>query len=367
MTQLPAYDRRRLLQVLTAAAALGAAPGAPAAQAPAPQGRRIWRIDGRRVKTVDIHTHAAPDMTDTLAGTPFETRAAYYRRQYGVPDAARLARMDRMGIDVQVLSVNPYWYDMDRDLAARFIEVHNARLAEMTAGRDGRFYAMASVSPQHPDLAAVQLETAVRRHGLRGVSLGCNILGEELASRRFDPLWAKCQELDQVVFIHPQESATATGVAKRVQGAGVLTNVIANPLETTIALSHLIFEGTLDRFPGLKICAAHGGGYLPSYVDRSDWGCTALPQNCRKEDPVLKKKPSEYMHQIYVDTLVFSPEATRHLAAVVGARRMMIGTDSPIPWFENPVETIMATPGLSAEDRRAMLGGTACQLLNIPV
>ena len=204
------------------------------------------------------------------------------------------------------------------------------------------------------------------RRGLRGVSLGCTIAGEELASRRFDPFWSRCQDLGVMVFLHPQDSAAVTGVARRMQGAGSLAYVIANPLETTIALSHMIFEGTFDRYPHLRICGAHGGGYLPSYADRADWGCTANRQTC-VGDPVLKKKPSQYMTQIYVDALVFTPEATRHLAAVVGPRHMMIGTDSPIPWVQSPVETVLATPGLSSEDKIAILGGTACGLLGIPV
>ena len=357
------HDRRSFLK--SAGLAAAAVPFAsPLAMADEP--RRIWRIAGKRVKTVDIHTHCSPDMAPDLAGTPFEARAVASRKAYGAPDAARSARMDRMGIDVEVMSVNPYWYDMDRELSRRFIDAQNVKLAEMTQGRDGRFYAMATVALQHPDLAAEQLDVAIRRRGLRGVGLGCNIAGEELASRRFDPFWAKCQELEVVVFLHPQDSANATGVAKRVQGAGTLGNVIGNPLETTIALSHLIFEGALDRFPRLRICGAHGGGYLPSYVDRSDWGCTAIPQTCAKDAPVLKKKPSEYMRQIYADALVFSPEATRHLAAVMGPGQIMIGTDSPVPWYQTPVETVMATPGLSNADRIAILGGTACRLLNIP-
>ena len=113
-------------------------------------------------------------------------------------------------------------------------------------------------------------------------------------------------------------------------------------------------------------CAAHGGGYLPSYVDRSDHGCVANPATCPPSNPVLKKKPSEYMRQIYVDALVFTPEATRHLAAVVGPRRLMIGTDSPIPWIQNPVEVVLATPGLTNDDKIAILGGTARRMLNIP-
>ncbi len=357
-------DRRALLKTLGAAAVL-APIGPQAARAVAP--RREWRIGGNRVKTVDIHAHIAPDISSVIGGTPFQARSQANRQIGREIDAARIARMDSQGIDVQVLSVNPYWYDMDRELARRFIDEQNAKLAEITQGYPARFYAMATVAMQYPDLAVSQLEDAVKRPGLRGVSLGCTIAGEELASPRFDRFWSKCQDLDAMVFLHPMDSAVVTGVAKRTQGAGSLVNVIGNPLETTIALSHMIFEGTFDRFPSLRICGPHGGGYLPSYVDRSDWGCTANPQTCLQSDPVLKKKPSEYMKQIYVDSLVFTPEATRHLAAVVGPRRMMIGTDSPIPWVQSPVETVLATPGLSNDDKIAILGGTACRLLNIPI
>ena len=140
--------------------------------------------------------------------------------------------------------------------------------------------------------------------------------------------------------------------------------MIGNPLETTIALSHLIFEGTLDRFPNLNICAAHGGGYLPSYAARSDHGCVAFPEQCRH---TLKKKPSEYLKQLYVDSLVFTPEGLRHLVAECGASQVMIGTDYPFPWTETAVEHVFETPGLSDADRVAILGGNACRLLGIPV
>jgi aminocarboxymuconate-semialdehyde decarboxylase len=352
-----------MMKAIAAAAALAPAAASSAQTAGA---RREWRIGGRRIKTVDIHAHIAPDMSELIGGTPLQARSQANPQIPQTIAAPRIARMDRQGIDVQVLSVNAYWYEMDRDLASRFIDRQNAKLAEMTQGHDGRFYAMATVALQHPDLAVAQLEDAIKRRGLRGVALGCSVAGDELANRRFDPFWAKCQELDTPVFLHPQDAALVTGVAKRVQGPGALANVIGNPLETTIALSHLIFQGTLDRFPTLKICAAHGGGYLPSYVDRSDNGCSANPQSCAPDEPVLKKKPSEYMRQVYVDALVFTPEATRHLAAVVGPRRIMIGTDSPIPWVSTPIETVMATPGLSDQDKAAILGDTARSLLNIP-
>src|SRR5436309_1851999 len=127
-------------------------------------------------------------------------------------------------------------------------------------------------------------------------------------------------------LLHVAQNA-ADPLASRLKGNGLLANVIGNPLETTIALSHLIFEGTLDRFPGLKICAAHGGGYLPSYAGRSDQGCLTFPDRCPgPKDGPLKKKPTEYLRQLYYDNILFTPEAMRHLAAEVGPSQLVVGT-----------------------------------------
>ena len=164
-----------------------------------------------------------------------------------------------------------------------------------------------------------------------------------------------------LVFIHPQGTAELEA-AGRLKGSGGLENVIGNPLETTIALSHLIFEGALDKYPGLKICAVHGGGYLPSYANRCDAVCTTFPDRITVK---LKKKPTEYMKQMYYDSLVFTPEALRHLAAEMGSNQIMMGTDYPYPWTSTAVDHILATPGLSDAERVAMLGGTAAELLKI--
>jgi aminocarboxymuconate-semialdehyde decarboxylase len=263
-----------------------------------------------------------------------------------------------------VLSINPFWYGADRSLSARLIDLQNDTLAEMCAARPDRFVALASVALQHPDLAAQQLEEARRKYNMRGAAIGCSVEGIELADGRFDRFWAKAQELDMLLFLHPQNSAAATGIADRVRGPGGLGNVIGNPLETTIALSHLIFQGTLDRFPNLKLCAAHGGGFLPSYAHRSDHGCVVQPDQCK--GLALKKAPSEYLKQIYVDSLVFTPEGLRHLVAETGVGQVMIGTDYPFPWVDAPVDHVLNTPGLSDADRAAILGGTACSLLGIP-
>src|SRR5439155_503895 len=131
----------------------------------------------------------------------------------------------------------------------------------------------------------------------------------------------------QALSINPTWYALERDLVNRLKGNGYLENTIWNPLETTLALSHLIYEGTLDRFPGLKLCAAHGGGYLPSYAGRSDHVCLARPKSC--DAVALKKKPTEYLKQLYFDSLVFSPEALRHLAAQVGASQLVMGTDDP--------------------------------------
>ena len=163
--------------------------------------------------------------------------------------AERIRAMDEQGIDVAALSINPYWYKAERDVAQALIKMQNEKLAELCATQPDRFVAFATIALQHPDLAVEQLEEGIKKLGLRGVSVGGNVDGVELADPRFHPVWAKAEELGCLVFIHPVRTPE---FAKRLAGNGELTNTIGFPLDTTIALSHLIFEGALDRFPGLK-------------------------------------------------------------------------------------------------------------------
>src|SRR5262245_21423704 len=313
--------------------------------------RRQVMVGGRRVRVGHIHSHAAiPCVMEMMGQRPQANLLV---------GTDRLRQMDAQGIDVEVLSVNPFWYAADRDLARTLIQAQNEKLAEFCSAHSDRFVGLASVALQHPDLAAQQLEDGVRKLGLKGGAVGDIVNNEELSSERFDPFWARAEQLGAPIFIHPQGIAE---LRSRLQGNGLLTNVIGNPLGTTIALSHLIFEGTLDRFPGLKLCAAHGGGYLPSYADRSDHGCVTFPAQCNKK---LNKKPTEYLKQIYVDSLVFSAEALRHLVAVCGIGQLVLGTDQPYPWTTTGVAHILGTPGLSDNDRIAILGGNAAALLHL--
>ncbi|MBV9863091.1 MAG: amidohydrolase [Alphaproteobacteria bacterium] len=325
-----------------------------AAQPQAPQPRREVVVNGKRVRTIDVHSHCAVPEAMALMDRTVSPQALLVSQD-------RIAAMDAQGIDMEALSINPFWYKAERDLASQIIKIQNEKLAEICAAQPDRFVAFGTVALQHPDLAAAQLDDAVRRLGLRGTLIGGSVNGDELSDPKFHPFWAKAEELGCLIFIHPQGTAE---LAARLKGNGVLDNVIGNPLETTIALSHLIFEGTLDAYPGLKICAAHGGGYLPSYAARSDAGCITFPERCASFAP-LKKKPTEYLKQLYYDSILFTPEGLHHLAAEVGAGQIVMGTDYPYPWTKTAVDHIFGAPGFTDDERAAMLGLTAAHLLRI--
>jgi aminocarboxymuconate-semialdehyde decarboxylase len=330
------------------------------------QVRRQVSINGKRIKTVDVHAHCAVPAALALMNLKLGGLALRPDLDMGTEVALRLKTMDEQGVDVQVLSINPNWYKTDRDLAGQIIKIQNEKLAEACAAHPDRFVAVASVALQHPDLAAAQLEEGVKKYGLRGAGIGGNVAGEEISDPKFHPFWAKAEELGVVVFIHPQGDGAPAQLGQRFKGNGYLSNVIGNPLETTIALSHLIFEGTLDKFPKLKIIGAHAGGFLPSYAGRSDFGCPTRADLCPggTHGPI-KKRPSEYLKQLYYDTMVFNPQGVRHLVAEVGASQLMIGSDYPFPWTKRAVDLILETPGLSDEQKAAILGGNAASLLGI--
>ena len=315
-------------------------------------------INGKRVKTVDVHAHCVVPEAAQLINHSLEAPGLLWSN---IGD--RLAQMDTTGVDIQALSINPYWYHAERDAVAEMIRVQNEGLAEFCASQPDRFVAFGTAALQYPDLAAEQVEHAVKTFGFRGIGVGGSVEGEELANPKFHPFWAKCEELGVLVFMHPLGTRELEP-SGRLGGSGLLTNTIGNPLETTIALSHLIFEGTLDRFPGLKICASHGGGFLPSYANRSDAVITTFPD---RVGPVPKKKPTEYINggQLYFDSIMFTDEAMRHLIAEAGIDHVVLGTDYPFPWNTAPVNHILSITGLSDEDRIKILGGTAAKLLGI--
>jgi aminocarboxymuconate-semialdehyde decarboxylase len=180
------------------------------------------------------------------------------------------------------------------------------------------------------------------------------------SSPKFDPFWAKAEQLGVLVFVHPggADNVLKDGV---LRGRGDLGNIIGNPLETTVFFSRMIFDGTLDRFPRLKFCGAHAGGYLPSYLGRTDVTCDARANaNCAN-----KKHPREYFKgQVLADSMVFSEEGLRHLVAEMGAGQVAYGTDIPFNW-PAPVDLVLKAPFLKDPEKEAILGGNVARLLKI--
>ena len=318
--------------------------------------RKEVLVGGRAATVVDIHAHCA--FNDELRSR-LPNAAPRGRRAVLGPD--RLEEMDSRGIDIQALSINQYWwYAADRSLAADIVRIHDESLAAWCATHPDRFVALSSVALQHPDLAAEQLEHAVNELGLRGASIGGHVNNQPPTSAQYDPFWAKAQELDVPVFMHP---GNASNIVREdgLAGPGDLGNIIGNPLETTFFLTRMIFDGVLDRFPQLKICGSHGGGYLPSYLGRTEVACRVRNNaNCANQ-----KNPSEYLSdQIFVDSMVFSEEGLRHLVAETGVSQVVYGSDIPFNWPDT-IDLIVQSPSLGDADKEAILGGNLIRLLRI--
>ncbi len=317
-------------------------------------------VNGRDVTVVDIHAHCIfnRELEENLPASMPPPNGFADRLVLG---PHRLEMMDERGIDIQVLSVNNFWWYMrDRDVVRGIVKIHDEGLAAWCDTHPDRFVGLTSVALQYPDLAAEQLDHAVNELGLRGASIGGHVDGEQPTTAKYDPFWAKAEELDVPIFMHPNN---ALNIAREgtLAGRADLGNIIGNPLETTVFLSHMIFDGVLDRFPGLKICAAHGGGYIPSYVGRTEVAC-AVRNNA---DCANQKNPSEYLRdQILVDSIVFAEEGLRHLVAEVGVSQVVYGSDQPYNWPDT-IGVITDSPSLSNADKEAILGGNLIRLLRI--
>jgi aminocarboxymuconate-semialdehyde decarboxylase len=327
---------------------------------------------------VDVHAHAdVPEIAGLVAGRPgYEAELAAQLATFGPESvrvnvelsrttyrsplddlATRLADMDRGEVDVQVVSVIPnlYHYWADTALADEIVAAANERIAATVAGAPARLVGLGTVALQHPERAAEQLRAAMTRLGLRGVEISTAVAGGELDDRRLDPFWAACEELAAFVFVHPWGCSLGPRLADAYLG-----NIVGNPSETTVALSRIVFGGVLDRFPGLRICAAHGGGYFPHYLGRADHAYAVRP-----ESRTMARPPSEYLDSLYVDSLVYVPDELRRLAAVMGADRVLLGTDYPFDMgVADPVARVRAA-GLGPADSGAVLGATAAKLLNL--
>ena len=313
----------------------------------------------------------APAASATPRADPFsffsnDETTAYNTAQFAAlapkltDPARRLEDMDRMGVDVQVLSVAPpqFYYWADPALGWRLARLQNDHLAELVAKHPDRFSGLATVPLQDADAAVAELDFAVTELGLRGVEICTNVNGLDLDDGRFLPFFARASELGVVVLIHPHGFTQGDRLMDYY-----LTNVIGNPLESTIAVTRLIHGGVLEDLPDLRLCVAHGGGYLPFYASRMDHAWRERPEG---RHHIPDRPPSSYLRQVFVDCLVYDPAHLGFLVQQMGADRVVVGTDYPYDMgFYDPVGLVEATPGLSDENRGRILGGNAATLLGL--
>jgi len=325
--------------------------------------------------TIDMHSHVmvpeaaalvAPHVdlsTVPLAHFATPNTQALNRKQDAdrrpniVDAAVRLADMDAAGIDLQVIMPPPgqCTYTVPAGLAARAARIINDGMAAFVAQHPERFAGLGTLPMQDPAASVAELDRLMGL-GLKGVQLLTNIAGKELSDPAFAPFWARAEELGAVVLIHPN-GFTEAGRMTRFY----FNNVVGNPLETTLALHYLIFDGVLERHPALKLVAVHGGGYLASYSGRIDhaWGARTDARGG------LPKPPTTYLKRVFFDSVVFTPHQLRNLVDVFGAGQIVMGTDYPYDMAESDPVEHLASAGLDEATFAAIAGGNSRKLFGI--
>ncbi|MBI4195545.1 MAG: amidohydrolase [Betaproteobacteria bacterium] len=328
------------------------------------------------MKRIDLHSHVIPE---SIVQAMREAPELYKTRIEGEGDRRKFVRgktkfdlvpefydadakvesMDRKKIDISVVSPGPqaFFYGLgDANVALRTARIVNDGVAKMVASRPDRLRGMATLPMRHPDAAITELERVVKEHGFKAVEMGTAIGDEELADPRFRPVLRRIQELKVVIFAHPNTQ----GSAGRLD-CYYLTNLIGNPLDTTIMVGKLMFSGALDELKDLRMLLAHGGGFLPYQIGRFEHGHTVRPDT----SAVTRSKPLDMFKRFYFDALTHHPRAIRHLIDMVGSERVVIGTDSPFDMGEEqPVERLDAVPGLTQAEREDISYRTAMRLFD---
>jgi aminocarboxymuconate-semialdehyde decarboxylase len=346
----------------------------------APTAARRHPRPGRKVRpqsvTIDIHSHVAVPAAAKFveayldwATIPLahfanaETRSLSQKQEADIRARVghdhRLADLDAMGIDVQIIAPPPpqCYYTVPLEIAVKANQIVNDGIAEFCAVKSERLKGFGAVPMTDGAEAAKELERCVRKLGFTGVEILTNVAGKELSDPAFAPFWQKAEELGALVMIHPNGFTDASRLTRFY-----FNNVVGNPLETTIALHYLIFDGVLERHPRLKILAVHGGGYLGAYSGRIDhaWGARSDSHGA------LAEPPTTYLKRIYVDTVVFTPHQLAALVAVFGSDHVLLGTDYPYDMAEyDPIGHIAGVEGFDAATVAALAGGNTKTLLGL--
>lgn len=267
----------------------------------------------------------------------------------------RLAAMDAQGVDRQWVSASPsHFYPWAGEQLAVWIAVEANRLvAEHVAWSPERMTGLGLVPLQHPSRMRECLDDAMLGRGLAGVEISSFAGDVELSDERLEPFWARAEELGAIIFLHP----FGCSLDERLD-LFYLANTVGQPVENAVALSHLIFAGVLDRHPDLKIVAAHGGGYLPTSIGRSDhaWRVRPDARGCAHE-------PSSYLRRIWFDTVVHDPAVLRSLIEVAGPGQVVLGSDFPFDMGRDDPVGFVRGAGVADEDVQRILSDTADRLL----
>ncbi|MEU1123407.1 amidohydrolase family protein [Streptomyces sp. NPDC005899] len=342
---------------------------------PSPGDRPSSSAPARRSRTVDVHAHVLlPEIEALVAGRPGLAGARELdarrngpaalavsgpmvrERIPGLTDpAVRLAAMDAQGVDVQLVSPSPshYHYWADEETAEKVCRAANEGTATHCSAAPDRLRGLGLVPLQHPGQAVRALDHALEQ-GLTGVEISSHAPGRELSDPAYEPFWSRAQETGAIVFLHPFGCTLDERLDR-----WYLSNTVGQPTENAVALSHLIFSGVLDRHPGLKLIAAHGGGYLPTHIGRSDHAWAARSD----AGAGCAHPPSSYLKRLYFDSLVHDPHVLRELVRVAGADRVLLGSDFPFDMgTEDPVGALRAA-GLPRADFDAVRGDNAAALL----
>jgi aminocarboxymuconate-semialdehyde decarboxylase len=293
------------------------------------------------VKTIDVHAHilsrdtmervarAAPQaglkftVTDHEFGVIEAGGAAYPAFPRGAWDLERrFADMAKSDVDVQVLSNTPqtFLYGIDGAANAAAAAVQNDAIAQHVKDDPDRFYGIATLPMQAPELAAAELKRAIGSLGLRGAQIGSNVNGRNLDEPELEPVWEAANALGAFIMVHPTQVAGADRLKKYYLG-----NLIGNPLDSTIAAASLVFGGVTARYPAIRFLFVHGGGFIPYQVGRFGHGWQV-----RGEPKVhLKEPPEASFRRLWLDTITHAPAPLAFLVSSWGASRVVLGSDYP--------------------------------------
>jgi aminocarboxymuconate-semialdehyde decarboxylase len=329
---------------------------------------------------IDIHTHVEfagtfdilkkrykeDEIFDKFVVSATGRRSAELNRGIvaGIRDALRdpekkIRDMDEKKIGLYVLSSTPFafFYEVEDDLAVELAKFQNDQLSEMVKRYPDRFSAMATLPLQVPNEAEKELERAVKKLCLRGVEIGSHVGNRELGDESFWPIYKALEELNVPIFIHPHHVAGM----ERLEDF-YLTNLIGNPLDTTIAAAQLIFSGVLEKYPGLKIILAHAGGQLPYIMGRMEHGYQVRPE-CKER---VHHSPMAFFKNFYFDIITHNSDALRYLIRIAGSDHVLLGSDYPYDMGDpNPVQTVSKLSRIKAVDRQKIMRENAIALFGL--